>query len=119
MIHSGAGGVGTALIQLCKLKGAKIYTTAGSESKLEYCRKQGADVVINYVKDDFSQVIKEPIDVAFDAVGAENFRKSYKLLNRGGHIVGYGASSMTDAHNVFSKAKKWLSPSDSTIRHSC
>ena len=108
LVHSGAGGVGTALIQLCKLKGAKIYTTAGSESKLEFCRKQGADVVINYVKDDFSQVIKEPIDVAFDAVGAENFRKSYKLLNRGGRIVGYGASSMTDAHNVFSKAKMGL-----------
>ncbi|MFN8283484.1 MAG: zinc-binding dehydrogenase [Chitinophagales bacterium] len=105
LIHSGAGGVGTALIQLCKLKNAKIYTTAGSESKLEYCRKQGADIAINYVKEDFSKVIKEPIDVAFDAVGADNFRKSYKLLNRGGRIIGYGASSMTDAHNIFSKAK--------------
>ncbi len=108
LIHSGAGGVGTALIQLCKLKQAKIYTTAGSESKLEYCRQQGADVAINYVKEDFSKEIKEPIDVVFDAVGAENFRKSYKLLNRGGRIVGYGASSMTDAHNVFSKAKMGL-----------
>ena len=108
LIHSGAGGVGTALIQLCKLKNAKIYTTAGSESKLEYCRKQGANVAINYVKDDFSKEIKEPIDVAFDAVGAENFRKSYKLLNRGGRIVGYGASSMTDAHNILSKAKMGL-----------
>ncbi len=108
LIHSGAGGVGTALIQLCKLKNAKIYSTAGSESKLEYCRKQGAHVAINYVKNDFSKEIKEPIDVAFDAVGAENFRKSYKLLNRGGRIVGYGASSMTDAHNILSKAKMGL-----------
>lgn len=108
LVHAGAGGVGTALIQLCKLKNAKIYATASSESKLEYCRKQGADVAINYVKDDFSEVIKEPIDVAFDAVGADNFRKSYKLLNRGGRIVGYGASSMTDAHNILSKAKMGL-----------
>ena len=108
LIHSGAGGVGTALIQLCKLRNAKIYSTAGSESKLDYLRKQGVDVAINYVKDDFANEIKEPIDVAFDAVGAENFRKSYKLLNRGGRIVGYGASSMTDAHNVFSKAKMGL-----------
>ena len=108
LIHSGAGGVGTALIQLCKLRNAKIYSTAGSESKLDYLRKQGVDVAINYVKDDFANEIKEPIDVAFDAVGAENFRKSYKLLNRGGRIVGYGASSMTDAHNVFSKAKLGL-----------
>ena len=108
LIHAGAGGVGTALIQLCKLKNAKIYATAGSESKLEYCRKQGAHVVINYTKEDFSEVIKEPIDVAFDAVGADNFRKSYKLLNRGGRIIGYGAAAMTDASNIFSKAKMGL-----------
>jgi NADPH2:quinone reductase len=108
LIHAGAGGVGTALIQLCKLKNAKIYATAGSESKLEYCRKQGAHVVINYTKEDFSEVIKEPIDVAFDAVGADNFRKSYKLLNRGGRIIGYGAAAMTDAGNIFSKAKMGL-----------
>lgn len=108
LIHAGAGGVGTALIQLCKLKNAKIYATAGSESKLEYCRKQGAHVVINYTKEDFSEVIKEPIDLAFDAVGADNFRKSYKLLNRGGRIIGYGAAAMTDASNIFSKAKMGL-----------
>lgn len=105
LIHAGAGGVGTALIQLCKLKNAKIYATAGSEAKLEYCRKQGAAVAINYTKEDFAEVIKEPIDVAFDSLGATNFRKSYKLLNRGGRIVGYGASSMTDANNIFTKAK--------------
>jgi NADPH2:quinone reductase len=105
LIHAGAGGVGTALIQLCKLKNAKIYATAGSEAKLEYMRKQGADVVINYSKDDFSKLITEPIDVAFDSVGAANFRKSYKALQRGGRIVGYGASSMTDAKNILSKVK--------------
>ncbi len=105
LIHAGAGGVGTALIQLCKLKNAKIYSTAGSDSKLDYLRAQGVDVPINYNKEDFSKVIKEPIDVAFDSLGGENFRKSYKLLNRGGRIVGYGASSMTDAANILSKAK--------------
>lgn len=105
LIHAAAGGVGTALVQLCRLKHAKIYGTAGSESKLDYLRKQGVDVPINYTKEDFSRVIKEPIDVAFDSLGAANFRKSYKLLNRGGRIVGYGASSMTDAKNMLSKAR--------------
>ena len=108
LIHAGAGGVGTALIQLCKLKNANIYATAGSEAKLEYLRKQGVQHPINYTKDDFSEIIKEPIDVAFDSLGATNFRKTYKLLNRGGRIVGYGASSMTDAKNIFSKAKMGL-----------
>ncbi|MEN9447565.1 MAG: hypothetical protein RJA25_855, partial [Bacteroidota bacterium] len=108
LIHAGAGGVGTALIQLCKLKNAKIYTTASSETKLEYCRKQGANVTINYAKEDFSKIIKEPIDVAFDSLGADNFRKSYNLLHRGGRIVGYGASSMTEAHHLLAKVKKGL-----------
>lgn len=105
LIHAGAGGVGTALIQLCKLKNAKIYSTAGSDKKLDYLRKQGVDVPINYNTQDFSKVIKEPIDAAFDSLGADNFRKSYKLLNKGGRIVGYGASSMTDAKNIFTKGK--------------
>ncbi|QQR97771.1 MAG: zinc-binding dehydrogenase [Sphingobacteriales bacterium] len=103
LIHAGAGGVGTALIQLCKLRNAKIYSTAGSDAKLEYLRNQGVDVPINYTSQDFSKIINEPIDVAFDSLGAENFRKSYKLLNKGGRIVGYGASSMTDAKNIVSK----------------
>jgi len=103
LIHAGAGGVGTALIQLCKLKQAKIYSTAGSETKLEYLREQGVDVPINYNKTDFSTIIKEPIDVAFDSLGGDNFRKSYKLLQKGGRIVGYGASSFTDARNIIDK----------------
>jgi NADPH2:quinone reductase len=105
LIHAAAGGVGTALIQLAKLVGCKIYGTAGSDSKLKYLREQGVDVPINYKKDDFSKVIKEPIDVAFDSIGGENFRKSYKLLNQGGRIVGYGAAFQTETSNIFSKAK--------------
>ncbi len=108
LIQAAAGGVGTALIQLCKLKGAYIYGTAGSASKLEYLREQGVDVPINYNEVDFSEVIKEPIDVAFDSVGADVFRKSYNLLNRGGRMVAYGAASFADTDNLFSKAKKAL-----------
>ncbi len=103
LIHAGAGGVGTALIQLCKLKNAKIYSTAGSEAKLKYLQRQGVDYPINYNKEDFSKVIKEPIDVAFDSLGGDNFRKSYNLLQKGGRIVGYGASSFTDAKNIINK----------------
>lgn len=108
LIQAAAGGVGTALIQLCKLRGAYIYGTAGSESKLEYLKQQGVDVAINYNKEDFEKVIKEPVDVAFDSVGADVFRKSYRLLNRGGRLVGYGAASFTDANQLLSKAKKAL-----------
>lgn len=105
LIHAAAGGVGTSLIQLAKLVGCKIYGTAGSDSKLEYLKEQGVDVAINYKKDDFSKVIKEPIDVAFDSIGGENFRKSLNLLNKGGRMVAYGAASQTETSNIFAKAK--------------
>ena len=107
LIQAAAGGVGTALIQLCKLRGAFVYATAGSDAKLKYVLKQGADIAINYRKEDFSKVIKEPIDVAFDSVGGEDFRKCYKLLNRGGRLVGYGAATFSDA-NILQKAKEGL-----------
>lgn len=105
LIHAAAGGVGTALVQLAKLVGCKIYGTAGSDEKINYLKEHGVDVAINYKKVDFSKAIKEPIDVAFDSIGGENFRKSYNLLNSGGRIVAYGAASQTEATNLFSKAK--------------
>lgn len=109
LVQAGAGGVGTALIQLCKLRGAFVYATVGSDEKIKYAKKQGADVVINYRKEDFSKAIQDPIDLAFDAVGGHDFRKCYKLLNRGGRLVGYGASTFTDATNILDKANKALS----------
>jgi len=108
LIQAAAGGVGTALIQLCKLRGAFIYGTAGSPAKLDYLKEQGVDVGINYNREDFEKAISEPIDVAFDSIGADTFRKCYKLLNNGGRLVGYGAASFTDAHQILSKAKKAL-----------
>lgn len=108
LVHAAAGGVGWALVQLCKLKGAYIYGTVGSDKKMEVIRANGVDVPINYSTSDFTKVIQEPIDVSFDSIGADNFRKSYNLLNRGGRLIGYGAASFTDAHQLFSKAKKAL-----------
>lgn len=108
LVHAAAGGVGTALVQLCKLKGAFVYGTAGSDAKLDYLSEIGVDVPINYKTSKFESFINEPIDIAFDSVGADNFRRSYQLLNNGGRLVGYGAASFTDANNIFSKAKKAL-----------
>jgi NADPH:quinone reductase-like Zn-dependent oxidoreductase len=108
LIQAAAGGVGTALVQLAKLRGCYIYGTAGSDKKLDYLRNQGVDQPINYVKHRFWEKIKEPIDVAFDSVGGETFRRSLQLLNKGGRMVSYGAAAMTDAKNIFSKASTGL-----------
>lgn len=59
LIHAGGSGVGTAAIQMTKLVGAKAYVTAGSNSKLEFARKLGADHTANYKEEDFYEVFKK------------------------------------------------------------
>jgi len=108
LIQAAAGGVGTALVQLAKNRGCYIYGTAGSDKKLDYLKELGVDQPINYNKHKFWEVIKEPVDVAFDSVGGETFRHSLQLLNKGGRMVSYGAAAMTDAKNIFSKASTGL-----------
>jgi NADPH2:quinone reductase len=109
LIHAAAGGVGTALVQLCKMKKCKIYGTAGSAEKIEYLKKMGVDVPINYRTQDFSQVIGEQMDVVFDSIGGSTFKKSLKMLDYGGRMVAYGAASQLEAGNFFSKIKFGLS----------
>ena len=109
LIQAAAGGVGTALVQLCKTKGCKIYGTAGSDEKLEYLKLHGVDVPINYRTHDFSQVIDEKIDVVYDSIGGSTFKKGFKLLGEGGRMVSYGAASQLEASNFFGKVKFGLS----------
>lgn len=97
LVQAAAGGVGTALVQLLKRKGCTIYGTAGSDEKIEYIKKQGVDVAINYRKDYFSTVIRKELgqrglDVVFDSLGGKSFSDGFKLLGKGGRIVGYGAA---------------------------
>ncbi len=98
LVHAAAGGVGTALVQLLKWKGAVVYGTASSDKKLEYLKELGVDFPINYSKVDFVEEIKkirggERVDVIFDPIGGSNFKKSLKALAYGGRIVPFGASS--------------------------
>ena len=109
LIQAAAGGVGTALIQLCKLKGCKIYGTAGSDKKLEYLREQGVDYPINYREKDFSHEIDEKLDVVFDSIGGKTLKKGMKLLSFGGRMVSFGASSQLEVNNFFQKVKFGLS----------
>lgn len=101
LVQAAAGGVGTALVQLCKRKGCIVYGTAGSPEKLKYLAKQGVDIPINYRKEDFYEKIKslrgdKGIDVAFDSIGGKAFKKQTKLLGAGGRIIGFGAASRSN-----------------------
>ena len=112
LIHSAAGGVGTALLQYAKYKGCEIFATAGSETKLKLLREEGAHHAINYVTNDFEKEVHRitngrGVDVIFDAVGGSYVKKGFRSLAPGGKIVCYGASDISDK-NIFGKISALL-----------
>lgn len=86
LIHGASGGVGSMAVQFAKNAGAKVIGTASSK-KHEYVKKLGADIVIDYKKEDFIDRLKNNVDVVFDCVGGETYRKSLACLKKGGRIV--------------------------------
>lgn len=92
LIIGASGGIGTALLQLGKLAGLKMYGVA-SKSKHSILTEYGA-IPIDYRTQDFVEVIRqaEPqgLDAVFDGMGGDYFGRSYSLLCRGGKLVGYG-----------------------------
>ena len=98
LVHAAAGGVGTALVQLCKRRGCVVYGTAGAEDKLTYLRGLGVDHPINYRSTDFADAVRQVrgsdgLDVIFDSLGGAAVRKGLQLLAAGGRIVCLGAAS--------------------------
>jgi len=98
LVHAGAGGVGTAAIQLAKAAGARVIATAGSDAKLAVCRDMGADVAINYNDEDFVAAVKRATDgkgadVVYDPVGGDVFDRSTKCVAFEGRIVVLGFTS--------------------------
>lgn len=98
LVHAGAGGVGTAAIQLSKAYGANVIATASSADKLDICRQCGADHVINYKDGDFVPAVREitngkGVDVVYDPVGGDAFDKSTKIMAFEGRILVIGFAS--------------------------
>ncbi|MBS4218293.1 NADP-dependent oxidoreductase [Bacillus sp. FJAT-49711] len=85
LIQAGAGGVGTFAIQLAKLMGA-IVTTTASEAGENLVKSLGADEIINYKTEKFEEILKN-YDAVFDTLGGETLEKSFKVLKSGGKIV--------------------------------
>lgn len=85
LIHGGAGGIGTMAIQLAKVLGGYVATTA-STNELDYVKSLGADEVIDYTSQKFEEILKD-FDAVYDTVGGEVTNKSFRVLKRGGVIV--------------------------------
>ena len=98
LVHGGAGGVGTAAIQLGKALGARVIATAGSSEKIEVCRQCGAEFLINYNTEDFVAKVMEftagkGADVIVDPVGGDVFDRSTRCIAWEGRILIIGFTS--------------------------
>jgi NADPH2:quinone reductase len=98
LIHAGAGGAGSAAIQLAKHTGARVFATAGNPEKVELCLTLGADVAIDYQSEDFSEIVLDAtdgagVDVVFDGVGEAVMEKSMRCISYDGRYVMIGFAS--------------------------
>lgn len=98
LVHAGGSGVGSAAIQIAKLWGATVFTTAGTAEKASRAKALGADETILYRDVDFQAEVrrltsKRGVDVLVDHIGSDTFDRSLKSLARGGRLVTCGATS--------------------------
>jgi NADPH:quinone reductase-like Zn-dependent oxidoreductase len=85
LIHAGSGGVGTIAIQLAKHLGAFVATTT-STTNVEWVKALGADVVIDYKKQNFENLLQD-YDVVLNSLGADVLEKSLRILKPGGQLI--------------------------------
>ena len=85
LIHAGSGGVGTVAIQLAKHIGAHVATTTGT-ANVDLARSLGADVVVDYKKEDFEKVLNG-YDVVLNSLGGDTLAKSLRVLKPGGKLI--------------------------------
>lgn len=95
VVHSAAGGTGTALIQIAKNMGLKIYGTA-SATKLALLTKLGAIPIDRNKEETIKDLEPEGVDMVLDPIGGEHWHKALKLIKKGGSLVAYGLLSMFD-----------------------
>lgn len=91
LVHGGAGGVGHVAIQVAKAIGARVFTTARAD-QFEFVRSLGADVAIDYEKEDYVEVVMretagQGVNVVFDTIGGDTLSRSPDALAQLGRLV--------------------------------
>ncbi|MDX1498229.1 MAG: NADPH:quinone oxidoreductase family protein [Salinisphaeraceae bacterium] len=100
LVLGAAGGVGLAAVQLGKCLGAKVIAAASTDEKLELCKRNGADEVINYSNENLKERVKaltggQGADVIYDPVGGDLFQQCLSAVNWNGRILVIGFASGT------------------------
>ncbi len=98
LVHSAAGGVGSALIQLANLSGCRVAGVVGNETKVNAVKQLGAEIVIDKSSCDLWKELKKSFptgfDIILDANGPETLKQSYNHLDKGGKLIVYGFHTM-------------------------
>lgn len=104
LVHAGAGGVGSAAIQLAKAAGARVIATAGGSEKVGVCKRLGAEIAVDYREENFVEVVKEATDgrgadVVFDPAGGDVFDGSRRCVAFEGRIlvIGFAGGRIAEA----------------------
>jgi len=98
LVLGGASGVGSAAIQIAKSLGARVLTTAGSESKRSLALELGAEAALDHTREDWGKEVKaltggRGVDVVVEHVGAATWMQSMRCLARNGRLVTCGATT--------------------------
>lgn len=98
LVHAAAGGTGLLVVQMAKMRGARVIGTTSTPEKAALARQMGCDEVILYTEQDFAAEVKRltggrGVDVVYDSVGAATFDKSLDSLRPRGMMVSFGNAS--------------------------
>jgi NADPH2:quinone reductase len=98
LVHAAAGGTGLLVVQMAKMRGARVIGTTSTPDKANLAREAGADELILYTEQDFETEVKRltggrGVDVVYDSVGAFTFLKSLNSLRPRGMMVSFGNAS--------------------------
>jgi NADPH2:quinone reductase len=98
LVHAAAGGAGSLITQIARIRGATVIGTVGGASKIERAEQAGAQHVIDYSREDFEVAVKRltdgrGVDVVYDSVGKDTFDKSLNCLRPRGMLALFGFSS--------------------------
>ncbi len=98
LVHAAAGGAGGLVVQMARLRGARVIGTVSTEAKAREARELGCDEVINYAVEDFAPAVRRltgdrGVDVVYDSVGQATFDGSLSVVRPRGTLVLFGQSS--------------------------
>jgi NADPH:quinone reductase len=98
LVHAAAGGLGLLLVQVAKIRGARVLGTVSTDEKARVAKQAGADEIILYSQQDFETEVKrltdgKGVEAVYDSVGKTTFDKSLNCLKRRGYMVLCGQSS--------------------------